>query len=51
MQGTVFLSLFCTSVMDKLEKIFYGDNTLLYKYKNEVNVPILGMVDYVFCVA
>ena len=51
MQGTVFGSLICTAVMDKLAKIFYGDKTLLYKYKNEVNVPILGMVDDVLCVA
>ena len=37
--------------MDKLAKIFYGDKTLLYKYKNVVNVPILVMVDDVLCVA
>ena len=51
MQGTVFGSIICTTVMDKLEKIFYDDKTLLYKYKNEVDVPVLGMVDYVLCVA
>ena len=51
MQGTVFGSLICTAVMDKLGKIFYNDEALLYKYKNEVQVPVLGMVDDVLCVA
>ena len=51
MQRTVFGSLICTSVMDKLGKIFYNNESLLYKYKNEVKVPILGMVDDVLCVA
>ena len=51
MQGTVFGSLICTTVMDKLAKIFYNDKALLYKYNNTVNVPILGMVDDVLCVA
>ena len=32
MQGTVFGSLICTSVMDKLAKLFYSDEKLLYKY-------------------
>ena len=51
MQGTVFGSLICTSVIDKLAKIFYSDSKLLYKYKGEVDVPILGMVDDVLNVA
>ena len=37
--------------MDKLAKIFYSDESLLYKYKNKVNVPVLGMVDDVLSVA
>ena len=37
--------------MDKLAKIFYSDSKLLYKYKGEVDVPILGMVDDVLNVA
>ena len=45
MQGSVFGSIMCTTVMDKLAKPFYSDKTLLYKYKNVVDVPILGMVD------
>ena len=51
MQGTVFGSLICSAVMDKLAKLFYNDNNLLYKYKNSVSVPILGMVDDVLSVA
>ena len=49
MQGTVFGSLICTSVMDKLAKIFYNDEKLLYGYKDKV--PVLEMVDDVLCVA
>ena len=45
MQGTVFGSLICTTVMDKLAKIFYNTENLLYKYKNDVDIPVLGMVD------
>ena len=51
MQETVFGSIICTSVMDKLAKIFYQDKKLLYKYKGVVEVPVLGMVDYVLNVA
>ena len=50
MQGTVFGSLICTTVMDKLAKIFYKDENLLYKYKKEVEIPVLGMVDDVLSV-
>ena len=50
-QGTVLGSIICTSVIYKLAKIFYQDKNLLYKYKNEVPVPILGMVNYVLNVA
>ena len=39
MQGKVFGSLICTSVMDKLANIFYQDEKLLYTYKNKVKVP------------
>ena len=51
MQGPVFESLICTSVMDKLAKIFNNDESLFYKYNNEVYVPVLGMVDDVLCVS
>ena len=50
MQGTVFGSIICTAVMDKLAQIFYQDPDLVYKYKDKVEVPILGMVDDVLCV-
>ena len=39
MQGKVFGSLICTSVMDKLANIFYQEEKLLYTYKNKVKVP------------
>ena len=50
MQGTVFGSIICTAVMDKLAQMFYKDEDLVYKYKNIVKVPVLGMVDDVLCV-
>ena len=50
MQGTVFGNIICTSVIDKLAKIFYKNDDILYKYKGEVEVPILGMVDDVLAV-
>ena len=50
MQGTVFGSLICTAVMDKLAQIFYENQDLVYKYKDKVDVPVLEMVDYVLCV-
>ena len=50
MQGTVFASLICTTVMDKLAKIFYNNENILYKYKGEVEIPVLGMVDDVLSV-
>ena len=37
--------------MDKLAQIFYKDSKLLYKYKGDVDVPVLGMVDDVLNVA
>ena len=51
MQGTVFGTIICTAVMDKLAKICYQDENLLYKYKNTVKVPVLGMVDDMLSVA
>ena len=45
MQGTVWGSLFCTTSMDKLGKLMYENEQLLYKYKGVVDVPSLGMVD------
>ena len=45
MQGTVFGSLMCTATMDKLGKLSYNNEDLLYKYRGVVDVPVLGMVD------
>ena len=45
MQGTVWGSLCCTATMEKLGKLEYQRPELLYKYKNEVSVPSLGMID------
>ena len=39
MQGTVFGSIICTSVMDKLAKIFYQDKKLLYNTKMKYLYP------------
>ena len=45
MQGTVWGSLCCTASMDKLGQLVYNNPELLYKYKGEVDIPSLGMVD------
>ena len=45
MQGSVWSSQSCTSTMDKLPEQAYANESLLYKYKGEVSVPPLGMVD------
>ena len=44
MQETVWGSHSCTTTMDKLGKLIYKNDDLLYKYKNEVSIPRLGMV-------
>ena len=36
MPGTVWGSLFCTAIMDKLGKVEYNQEEMLYKYKGEV---------------
>ena len=48
-QGTVFGSLICTSVVDKLARMFYNNPNIVYQYKKEVAIPCLGMVDDVLC--
>ena len=45
MQGTVWASLQCTTTMEKLVQKAYEEDTLLYKYKGEVAVPPLEMID------
>ena len=50
MQGTVWGSLLCTTSMDKLGQHVYKHEELLYKYKGEVSIPSLGMVDDVMVI-
>ena len=45
MQGTVWANLMCTSTMDKLCKLAYQKPEVLYKYRKEICVPPLQMVD------
>ena len=45
MQGGVWGGLKCTTTMDKLCKVVYKDDNLLYKYRNTVSVPPLEMRD------
>ena len=50
MQGTVWGSLLCTVSMDKLGKHIYKKHDLIYKYKGEIDIPSLGMVDDILAV-
>ena len=36
--------------MDKLGQIVYKNEDLIYKYKDEVDIPCLGMVDDIMCI-
>ena len=45
MHGTVWAGLMCSTSMDKLGKEVYDDPSLVYKYRNMVDVPPLEMVD------
>ena len=45
MQGSVWGSLCCVVLMDKLGKLVYNQPELLYQYRGEVAVPPLQMVD------
>ena len=45
MQGTIWSGLRCTCTIDSMSNISNTDHSLLYKYKNTVNVPPLQMVD------
>ena len=50
MQGSVFGGLMCTTSMDKLGQKVYEEEDLIYRYKGEVAVPTLCMVDDVLAV-
>ena len=45
MQGSIWGSLCCVVVMDKLGKLVYNKPELLYRYKGLVGTPPLQMVD------
>ena len=45
MQGSVWGSLCCVVLMDKLGKLVYNNSELMYQYKVKVSVPPLQMVD------
>jgi len=51
MQGTVTGGLCCTTTTDKLAKHVYDHKNLLYKYKGEVDVPPLLMIDDILTVS
>ena len=50
MQGSVFGTIICTAVMDKLAKILYSEPTIAYRYNNTLNVLMLEMVGDVISV-
>ena len=50
MQGSVWGSLCCVVLMDKLGKLVYSKPELLYYYKGLVEVPTLQMVDDILCI-
>ena len=53
MQGSVWGSIKCTTLMDQLNKTAMSDQSLQYNYKQDQNIPIgiLGMVDDTLAVA
>ena len=50
MQGSVWGSLMCTATMSRLGDAAYENQKLCYKYKGEVLVPPLGMIDDLLCI-
>ena len=50
MQGTIWANICCVVLMDKLGKIGYDNPSFLYKYKGEVLIPPLEMVDDVLVI-
>ena len=51
MQGTTWGPVFCTTSMDKLGKEVYEDEEFGYKYKGEVKIPPLEMIDDILSVS
>ena len=50
-QGDVFGSLLCSKQVDMIAKECIEEQKYLYKYKNEVLIPPLTMVDDVLCIS
>ena len=50
MQGSVWGSLCCVVLMDKLGKLAYNNPNLLYYYKGVVGIPPLQMVDDILAI-
>ena len=50
MQGSIFGSLCCVVLMDKMAKLVYNKPDLLYMYKDLVGTPPLQMVEDVLAV-
>ena len=51
MQGTVWGGLKCKTTVDQLPKEVLNNEDLMYKYKGEVSIPPLEMVDDIITVA
>ena len=50
MQGSVWGSTMCTTLMDKLGKLAYQNEDMLYRYRGKVAVPPLLMVDNILSI-
>ena len=50
-QGDVFGPLLCSKQVDTIGSECLKENKYLYKYKGEVDIPPLGMVDDLICVS
>ena len=50
MQGSVWGSICCVMLMDKLGKLAYNNPEILYYYKNLVGIPPLQMVDDIMAI-
>ena len=50
MQGSVWGSICCVVLMDKLGKLAYNNPEILYYYKNLVGIPPLQMVDDIMAI-
>ena len=51
MQGSVWGPIQCTTSMDKLGQLAYKTGKTLYRYKRQVSIPPLGMIDDILAVS